>query len=73
MESAIVASDKGSTTLLIKLMSQDYSMIDGLFQNTRISKGGTPLPTPPSSEPVRASEKVNVPDAKSNKPKSGIE
>ncbi len=56
MESAIVASDKGSTTLGVmrntKLENnylcrcQDYSMTDGLFQNTRIAKGGTPLPHP---------------------------
>jgi hypothetical protein len=54
MESATVASDKGSTTLgkngNTKLENnylcrcQDYSMTDGLFQNTRIAKGGTPLP-----------------------------
>lgn len=37
---------------------QDYSMIDGLFQNTRISKGGTPLPHPPSSEPKARARKV---------------
>jgi hypothetical protein len=39
----------------------------------RIAKDGTPLPYAPSSEPARASEKVNVPDAKSNKPKLEIE
>ena len=53
MESAIVG-DKGSTTLgkngNTKLENnylcrcQDYSMIDGLYDNTRIAKGGTPLP-----------------------------
>ncbi|MBE6325932.1 MAG: RHS repeat-associated core domain-containing protein [Bacteroidales bacterium] len=55
MESAIVG-DKGSTTLgkngNTKLENnslcrcQDYSMTDGLFQNTRIPKGGTPLSHP---------------------------
>ena len=55
MESAIVG-DKGSTTLgkngNTKLENnylcrcQDYSMIDGLYDNTRIAKGGTPLPHP---------------------------
>ena len=55
MESAIVG-DKGSTTLgkngNTKLENnslcrcQDYSMIDGLYDNTRIAKGGTPLPPP---------------------------
>ncbi len=55
MESAIVG-DKGSTTLRkngnTKLENnylcrcQDYSMIDGLYDNTRIAKGGTPLPHP---------------------------
>jgi RHS repeat-associated protein len=55
MESAIVG-DKGSTTLgkngNTKLENnslcrcQDYSMTDGLYDNTRIAKGGTPLPHP---------------------------
>jgi hypothetical protein len=36
---------------------QDYSMIDGLFQNTRISRGWTPLPLAPSSEPKGEREK----------------
>jgi len=67
MESAIVASDKWSTTLGVRRNTklennylcrcQDYSMIEGLFHNTRNAKGEALAPSP-SSEPVRASGKV---------------
>ena len=48
MESAIVASDKGSTTLVVretdtKVMYYGYSKTDGTFHNARNAKGGTPL------------------------------
>ena len=51
MESAIVASDKGSTTLVVrkpdtKVMYYGYSMTDGMLHNASIAKGGTPLPPP---------------------------
>ena len=57
MESATVASDKGSMTLLVngysytQVMYYGYSMTDGLFHNARNAKGGTPLFLAPSSEP----------------------
>ena len=68
MESAIVASDKGSTTLgkngNTKLENnylcrcQDYSMTDGLFQNTRSAKGEALAPIP-FERAVRRAKKEN--------------
>ncbi len=51
MESATVASDKGSTTLLVRgndtqIMYYGYSKTDGSYHNARNAKGGTPLPPP---------------------------
>ena len=65
MESATVASDKGSTTLVVrkpdtKVMYYGYSKTDGSYHNARNAKGGTPLPRPLPSEPVRASGSIII-------------
>ena len=69
MDSAIVASDKGSTTLVVMAYQteknnylcrcQDYSMIDGLYDNTRNSKGRNALAPVPFERAVSTSENVH--------------